>query len=190
MSTGKKKMNEVAVEISLSDYNKKHHVHADCTGSFKVGIVLDSVYSGSALGPVRISAMPVIFCKECEVEYMPPKFADWLDGAIAINLIKSNKMLSKKQIKFLRLNFDLTQDELGEKLDLSKSDLAKMESEKFERHMSADKQFRMKFLFAKMLEIEKLDDLSGEIVEEKINTEEVMPSKQEILDTFPYKKVS
>lgn len=184
------KKNQISIKINLSSYNRTHHLKPKCTGEFSVVLLENYIYTESVLGPIKLELAPAILCKKCGAEYLAPTFPKWLEREISKRIILSRGLLSKKQIKFLRLDFNFTQEELGKSLGLRKEQVAKMESESYQDHMSPDKQFRLKFHLAKILELKDFTKLHEEIDESELKTSKLIPSKKEIEQGFGLSKVA
>ncbi|MBF0207431.1 MAG: hypothetical protein HQK53_11135 [Oligoflexia bacterium] len=147
-----------AFALNLNKYENAHQ-NENCMGKFNLIFSLNGFYDGTALGPIRVGCIPMLECSKCGVAYYLPKFIKILESIIAENLITSKGILNKKQIKFLRQYFDLTQEALGKMLDTDKYEIAKMESSKYARVMSVEKQIVMKLRFAKLLDIKSAETL-------------------------------
>ncbi len=178
------KKNNLSVKIKLSSYEDSHQLAKACTGRFNFVLLKDYIYTESVLGPVKLEVAPAILCKKCRAEFLAPQFSQWLEREISKKLILSNGILTKKQIKFLRLDFGFTQEELGERIGLRKEQLAKMESASYPDHMSPDKQFRLKFHLAKILGIEDLSKLHDVFESKEVLMSKVIPTKKEIENSY------
>ncbi|MBT3982146.1 MAG: hypothetical protein HOE90_12380 [Bacteriovoracaceae bacterium] len=181
------KKNNVRVNVILDDYNKSYHTDLNCDGRFELIFIKDYIYTGSNLGPVKLGVAPTVSCKKCEAEYLAPGFSNWLEREIAKRLILSKGLLSKNQIKFLRLDFDFSQEELGHRIGLRKEQISKMENSKYDDHMSADKQFRLKFHLAKLLKLDDMSKLHEMPTDRVIDVSKIIPSKKEIERVFQNK---
>lgn len=182
--------NNVRVNIRLSEYDKSYHMQDECSGKFEILLAKNFVYTESVLGPIQLDLAPVIVCKKCEAEFLSPKFPEWVDREIAKKLIMSKGNLNKKQIKFLRLDFNFTQEELGKRIGLRKEQIAKMENSKYSESMSADKQFRLKFHLAKILRVDDLSKLQEKPEDKEVDTSKLVPSKRDIRKAFAPKNAA
>lgn len=157
--------NKVKIEVNLSGHVSLEeyadaHKNLDCKGKFKFEVVNNPHFPIGALGPIRVPAVLMVMCKECETAFLVPGFRESLEMMIATQLVLSKEMLSKPQIKFLRQHFDLTQQELASKIGIpDRHTFSKMESTTSPRTMSLETQIIMKLLFAKMLGIKDAEKL-------------------------------
>ena len=134
----------------------------------------------------------MIECNKCGAVQYIPEFTDFLDHIIANNLVTSKGLLNKKQIKFLRQHFDLTQEELGKFLNTDKYEISKMESLKSTRVMQPEKQVIMKLKFAKLLKIQQAETLYNlaESTDEEIKVKPDWFPKKSDVEKFLKKKIS
>lgn len=138
---------------SVKDYSDLH-LKENCKGKFELGFVTNSFLDSTSLGPIKIPAIPMVRCEKCEAAFIVPGFEEWVEVLIADNLVLSNGVLTKKQLRFLRQFLDLTQDELAKMIGVAdRHEIAKMESESSQRQMDLDKQLRAKMIYAKLLDL-------------------------------------
>jgi putative transcriptional regulator len=71
------------------------------------------------------------------------KNADGLHQAIGMSLVRSKKLLSGKEVRFLRHQMDLTQSELGKLFGTSTQQVARYEKEECEMPGPADRILRL-----------------------------------------------
>src|SRR5260221_12711373 len=98
---------------------QKGHTDRNCKGHFEIGFSLNTFYSSSALGPIRLPCLPQVMCHQCGAAYTVPGFEEWVDNIIVRHLVLSKESLDKKQVKFLRQHFGFTQDDLAEKIGVA-----------------------------------------------------------------------
>jgi putative transcriptional regulator len=82
---------------------------------------------------------------EVDGEFVMVKDADELHKAIGCFLVTEKKLLSGKELRFLRKEMDLTQGELSKLLQISDQSVARWEKDKYEIPPPAD--FLMRLLF-------------------------------------------
>ena len=153
------KKKNVTVEVDLSDYANQHS-NPECSGKFEFSYTINAPYSGSALGVLRLSAVPMFVCHECQSGFIAPKFREWFEERVCEKLISAPGLLSKKQVKFLRQFLGLTQEELARKLGVAdRHEFSKMESPKSQRILPEDKHFRLKLLAARFLGIKDAEKI-------------------------------
>lgn len=143
------------IQRILKEYEDAH-VDMNCKGKFEFKEIHNTRFSVGALGPIQAAVLPMIVCESCESAYTFPGFEELVSQVIAKRLILSPEILTKKQIRFLRQHFNLSQESLAKKIGIpDKYTLSKYESESSIRHMEANTQLRMKICYAKMLDIKE-----------------------------------
>lgn len=156
MSFGTKVTN---VNIHSGQYADAHSM-SDCNGTFGLTFRKNGVLDSTGLGPIRISAIPMVSCPVCRASYVAPGFEDWIETMIAESLILSPGLLTKPQLRFLRQSFDYTQAELANLIGVAdKHEIAKMESPNSVRTMDPDKQLRLKLIYAGRLDLKEVEKL-------------------------------
>lgn len=146
------------IKINLKKFEDAH-LDSDCNGHFEFGCAINGFYDGTALGPIVVPCLPMVECNKCGAVQYIPEFNEFLDQIIAAKLVSSKGLLNKRQIKFLRQHFGLTQEEFGKLLSTDKYEISKMESLKSTRVMQPEKQIVMKIKFAKLLKIKRAEVL-------------------------------
>ena len=125
-----------------------------------------------ALGIIMLPVMPVVACATCQSAYMVPGFEHFVELKIAYKLVVSPNILSPKEIRFLRLCFDITQQDVANFIQCERSYYAKCESQKSDTHrLSMDKQKILKFFYAEKLairEFKKIYDAIKDLRDESI----------------------
>lgn len=111
-----------------------------------------------------------------------------VEELIASKLVLSKGLLDKKQLKFLRQHFDLSQEKLSELLGIGdRFYMSKLESRNSDLQMPADVQFKLKVLYAKMLEINSAESIYSLLDQQdtyiKLAPEDLPPA-QEIKKRF------
>lgn len=128
----------------------------DCDGGKFQLVVEPGYYTKSALGPIELSHIPFFVCNSCGAKYMAPKFDEWVESSIAERLIFSDFYLTKKEWKFLRHYFGLSQEKVGELLGIDKHEVSKFESRKFpEKNYILSKQVQLKGKYATLMHPKK-----------------------------------
>jgi hypothetical protein len=160
MSSGKKK----TIETSLSGTFKQeefscHHLTPDCNGTWGILHSLNAPYPIDGLGMAVVPMIPMIACPKCKAAYMLPGFLGFMEKSIAVQLIVSDRILMPSEIRFLRLTFDLTQQQVVDAIDAeSVAYYSKCETGKPGFALSADKQVRLKVNYAAKLGIDRAED--------------------------------
>jgi hypothetical protein len=160
MSSGKKKI----IEASLSGTFKQeaydyHHLAPDCDGTWGLLHSFNTPYPMDGLGMVVMPMLSTIACSKCKAAYMLPGFLDFVEKSIAAELIVSDRILLPNEIRFLRLTFDLTQQQVVDAIDAeSVAYYSKCETGKAGFALSADKQVRLKVYYATRLGIDRAED--------------------------------
>jgi DNA-binding transcriptional regulator YiaG len=171
------------------DY-KDAHQGRDCDGRWVPTFELNEFFPAGALGPIKVSCVPYIKCNKCKATFLAPGFQDFIEEVIASRLVLSKALLDKKQLKFLRQHFDLSQDRLSELLGVGdRFYMSKFESGNSAHQMPADVQFKLKVVYAKMLGIDSTDSIYA-LLEQldsyaKITPED-LPRAQEIKKQFAF----
>jgi len=175
-------------KVNEMDYVDAHS-DPECKGKWGPHFNLNGVCDWSALGPFRLPCLPYIACSKCKSAFLVPGFREWIEFKIATQFIFSKGLLSKKQIKFLRQSFDLSQERLAKSIGITdKHQMSKIESPKFENiNMGEDKQIRMKIFFAKLIKTKDtdavLDIISIGDSKVKLDTSK-FPSKDDLENTI------
>ena len=188
MKSGIKKINIRKNSVfRLEDY-KDAHQKLDCNGKWGQAFTVNDYYPAGALGPIQLPCIPYIRCSKCEAMLLAPGFQDFIEEVIASNLVLSKGLLDKKQLRFLRQYFDLSQEKLAEQLGVGdRFYMSKYESGSSTQHMPADVQFKLKVLYAKMLGIDSTDSIYGLLEQQDKYTEiaqKDLPLAQEIRRQF------
>jgi len=175
--------------FSLEDY-KNAHQNPRCTGQWHQIFNINDFYPAGALGPIRVPCIPYIQCEKCKAMFLVPGFQDFIEEVIAMALVLSKGLLDKKQLRFLRQYFDLSQDKLSEHLGVGdRFYMSKLESPSSDLQMSADVQFKLKVVYAKMLGIESTESIYGLLEQQdkytKINPKD-LPPEQDIRKKFAH----
>ena len=88
---------------------------------------------------------------------MAPGFEDFAEHAIAFQLITTQKLLLPKEVRFLRLVFDLTQQDVADFLECQRTYYSKCESEKNPNSLSSEKLKLLKLFYAERLGVDNPD---------------------------------
>lgn len=143
-------------DVSTHDFHY-HHKKAKCDGVWGVLYSQHVPYPIDGLDTVLLPVLPFVACPKCEAAYMLPGFLELIEMTIASHLVVSDKVLTAKEIRFLRLAFSLTQQEVIDAIDMeSKSYYSKCETGK--EPLGSDKQVRLKLLYATRLGINHAED--------------------------------
>ncbi|CAM6000260.1 unnamed protein product [Sphagnum balticum] len=114
----------------------------------------DDLLALGDLGIVKVPFVPYVACDKCGAAFIAPEFQPGLEEHIAKQLVVSPNLLTKPQIRFLRVFFGLTQDDIAKQVGATdRHHYQKMESRKSEIHMSELMQLRLKIGYAEMLKI-------------------------------------
>jgi DNA-binding XRE family transcriptional regulator len=160
-TSGKTQEYRFNFKINVREFDGMHRDEA-CKGEWKITITSGPArrFTLDALGPVPVPLIPLVTCHECHTSYEVPKFREFVEEIIARHLVTSKEALTKKQIRFLRLFFNQTQEELASHIGVAdRHEMAKMESEKSERTLGADRQVRLKLHCAKLLKLVELNQI-------------------------------
>ena len=155
MKSGKEKERVVKVNFTLRDYENAHSTK-NCKGAFTVAITSNFPFPVDNIGPVMLPFVPTIHCMDCGAAFVVPGFRNFIEGQIARQLVCVSAMLNKRQVRFLRLFFDRTQDQVAQAIGLhgGRHYYNKLESLKSEQALDVDKQIRLKTYYARLLGIE------------------------------------
>lgn len=95
------------------------HSDIDCPGAWEI-VWKEKVprYFDSCLVSVMPKA-PFVVCEKCETSFYPEGFEDGIDEWLMILLVTDNRLLTKVQLKFLRLHLDLKPSDIAEFLGCS-----------------------------------------------------------------------
>lgn len=128
-------------------------LHDDGCGGRRFELVVEpGYYTKSALGPIELSHIPFFVCSKCGAKYMAPKFDEWIESSIAERLVFSDFYLTKKEWKFLRHYFGLSQAEVGRLIGVDKHEISKFESRKFpEKNYTLPRQVQLKGKYATLM---------------------------------------
>lgn len=159
MSSGKKKTIKTSLTGTFKQENYScHHVTSDCDGAWGILHSLDAPYPIDGLGTALIPMVPMIACPKCKAAYMLPGFLDFIEKSIAAQLIVSDRILLHNEVRFLRLSFGLTQQEVVDAIDAeSVPYYSKCETGKAGFALSADKLVRLKLFYATKLGINRVE---------------------------------
>ncbi|MBF0441906.1 MAG: hypothetical protein HQK54_08390 [Oligoflexales bacterium] len=158
MKSGKNVEISLTSSFSQNDF-ANHHINQKCTGTWGILHSTNIPYPIDGLGTVLLPFAPFVACKECHAAYMVPGYLDLVENTIACSLIISDKILTPNQIRFLRLKFALTQQQVVDSIDAeSVAYYSKCETGKPGFALSADKQVRLKLFYATELKINRAED--------------------------------
>jgi len=143
--SGTKKFDPMALVPSFAHYEDKCDGRPEVRSEAKVPIGL------SGLGRLILSRVPMVICKKCGASYLPEGFEHSVERAFAKWLLKRPRLLSKPEVRFLRVTVGMTQAEAAEALDTERSYISKCESEAHGNAMGFDKQLRFRLVCAKRL---------------------------------------
>jgi len=89
-------------------------------------------------------------------------------------------------LKFLRKHFELTQEQIGEHLEIDRYEISKMESIKSERIMNSNTQLRLKLYYAEKLGIKDADLIYNlnRLKNNPVDIQKILPDKQLIKEIF------
>src|SRR5271167_4599966 len=84
VASGNKMKIEVKLlgHIDLKEYSDAHK-DLDCKGKFKLEVVNNPLLPVGALGPIRVPAVLMAVCKDCETAFLVPGFRESLELMIA-----------------------------------------------------------------------------------------------------------
>lgn len=147
--------NQVSFNFRVNSLNYEGmHRDRDCDGKWAVTFTLGSKFTLDSIGPIDVPVIPLVTCHKCQTSYEVSGFRRFIESIVAKHLVESKQSLDKKQIKFLRLYLDLTQEEFAKNIGLAdKHEMSKVESPSSSRTLDIDKQVRLKLFGAKMLKI-------------------------------------
>ncbi|MCB9228484.1 MAG: helix-turn-helix transcriptional regulator [Deltaproteobacteria bacterium] len=152
MKSGKKKkliQFKGSTKFNLNDYE---HSESGCKGRFGIEIQQNSVFNFDILGPVRLPLLPLVSCETCKATYELEDYMETTELFVSFLLLQNQKLLTKKQLKFLRVLFDKSQGDIAQLLRVDRSHYSKMESEKTSVFMQPDQQVRVKIYYLHELE--------------------------------------
>lgn len=183
MKSGSKKSSAMK-HINLKDYENAHANH-DCRGSFEFKFSKNTPYPVDALGQIILPFVPYIACEECQTALPFPGWDDFLEKQISFHLIGNKKLLSKAQMRFLRLASDQTQADVADKIGMDRSLFNKKESESNEAHyFNASEQVQLKLLYSKILGIRKANFIYNNMIKLDENTERLTTLTESDFDEF------
>ena len=156
--SGKKVKISLTSSFSQNDF-AGHHINPSCKGIWGILHSTNVPYPIDGLGTVLLPFAPFIACKECQAAYLLPGFLEFIENTIACSLVINDKLLAPNQIRFLRLKFGLTQQQVVDAIDAnSVSYYSKCETGKPEVALGADKMVRLKLFYATQLGINRAED--------------------------------
>lgn len=149
----------VSVDINLIEYDDLHS--SECKSrKFKDQLIKNSVMNSSTLGPIQMPLIPMLVCSDCGAAFVMPGFEAWVEEMLARGFVAQNGVLSKKQLRFLRQHFELTQEQVATLTGVpDRHEISKMESSTSDRTMDLDKQLRLKLHYAERLHFEDINEL-------------------------------
>lgn len=156
MKSGKALLVTLNSKINLAEYDNAHS-DLNCKGKWQFNVCRNIPYNVDVLGIVQVPLVPFIACPECKASYLMPGFEELLDKTLAFQLIANKKILTPNQIRFLRIAFDLTQQDVSDFLEIQRTYYSKTESTKGNVALSPDKQVRLKLFYAEKLGIKDVD---------------------------------
>lgn len=159
MTSGNKRVDVcLAGEFRQEDF-VYHHQTPDCGGTWGILVQQNVPFPMSGLGTVMLPMAAFVTCPQCKAAYTLPGFQDLVEHVIATNLVVTERILAPKEIKFLRLMFGLTQQQVVEGIESeSVSYYSKCETGKPGFALSPDKQVRLKLIYATKLGISATED--------------------------------
>ena len=143
---------QVESQFSYDDYQNAH-TDFSCSGSWSIKVCHHTPFNVDGLGIIQVPLIPFIVCSTCQASYVMPGFEEFLDKTLVFQLIANKKILASNQIRFLRLAFDLTQEDVAQFLKIERTYYSKTESLKGTVTLSPDKQVRLKLFYAQKLGI-------------------------------------
>jgi hypothetical protein len=155
MKSGNTSVIEFRANVNLKDFEKMHG-DRNCAGQWQITITIGPTvrFAIDALGPVHVPWIPLATCHTCKTSYELPKFRHFIEHTIARHLVTDKGLLTKRQIRFLRLFFNQTQEEFAPRIGVAnKHEMSKIESEESERTLDPDRQVRLRLYCAKLLKI-------------------------------------
>jgi hypothetical protein len=159
MKSGKKTVKiSLAAEFAPEDY-KYHHRLVDCDGGWGVLVQENVPFPLNGLGTALLPMAAFVACPKCKAAFLLPGFQDLIERSIATELVLNERILTPKELRFLRLTFDLTQQEVIDEIEAdSVSYYSKCETGKPGHALSVDKQVRLKLFYATKLGINRAED--------------------------------
>jgi transcriptional regulator with XRE-family HTH domain len=191
MQTGKEKLHRVQHEFNISPKEfERSHLDHECKGRFKVVVKTNIVIPIDGLGPTLVPWSFIVHCDKCQATFIPDAFMRFLDEKLSVHLILQKGVLTKDQIRFLRLAANVTQEQVADACGATdKSHYLKMESKKYEPTMHENMQVRLKMFYAERWSIKdpkKLWGLNKITTEERVQIKpaEVLPesTKKELAE--------
>lgn len=177
-------------QVNLKSFEGMHR-DPKCKGEWQLTITTGpSVrFTIDVLGPVQLAWVPLATCHTCHTSYELPNFRRTIEKTIAEHLVKSQESLSKRQIKFLRLFFEQTQEEFAAKIGVAdKHEMSKIESEQCDRSLGPDRQVRLRLYCSKLLNIQDVASVYSvnEIDDSRVVkiTPDIFPSESEVESTL------
>lgn len=183
-------------------FNPRDYEHSDpdCKGHFRIDVQKDVVFNFDILGPVKLPVLPLVTCDNCGATYEYKPYMDHAELVIAFVLLQNKKLLTKKQLKFLRVLFDRSQKELASLLGVDRSHYSKMENTKTSVFMLPDQQVRTKIDYLQLLrqkidfpkdvladiiiEINAIDDSGKPVVDPTLLAANMGSINEELLRSF------
>ena len=159
MTSGDKKIAvSLAGEVRQEDFIH-HHQDPSCDGTWGLLVQNNVPFPLSGLGAVLLPTACFVACPKCKAAFFLPGFQGLVEHILATNLVVNERILAPKEIKFLRLMFGLTQQEVIDEIEMeSVSYYSKCETGKTGFAFSPDKQVRLKLLYATKLGISSAED--------------------------------
>jgi transcriptional regulator with XRE-family HTH domain len=133
-------------ESDFDEYNRHCHIEPGCTGSFELMENTNVPMPLDGLGTVLLPRAIFVGCPTCKAAYIPEAFQEAVEIQIALKLVSNNAPLSPRHMRFLRLAFNVTQDEIAKVLDVSRGYYCK--AEKGRLPLSKNIQILLKLYFA------------------------------------------
>ena len=177
------------VQIKLEEYSQLHSKR-NCGGKFAMILKTDDLLALGDLGIVKVPFVPYVACNKCEAAFIAPEFQPGLEEHIAKQLVVSPNLLTKPQLRFLRVFFGLTQEDVANRIGVTdRHYYQKLESKKSELHMTEYMQLRLKIGYAELLKItdaKVLYELTRRLADQSLTLESIeMPSEEAIRVTYP-----
>jgi hypothetical protein len=134
MSYGKPQFNKRGATVHYHDERSLNvelfsHAEDGCKGGIEVFWEESGVVPVDAIGAVKVPFAFFWKCKRCKATFFLPGFRELIEHQVAASLALSFGRLSKRHIRFLRLHFDKTQEEMAAFLGIQgASNYAKFEN--------------------------------------------------------------
>lgn len=116
------------------------HSNFECKGQFQI-YLCSTQLTLEAIGPIQINKVPLMKCPECGIAHILPEFQEFIENALARELLSSPKALSRKALRFLRIVSGKTLEEVGKIFESDKSYASRYERE---QDMPFEKQIILK----------------------------------------------